>query len=94
MNTCEGLYGELKELETSVEKLDLPLIALDIAGSRIDMAFISQEDTDHKKARRDLDMAKRIYDLHGKGEGIKIIGLVNEMKTRLGLDHPQHYLLD
>lgn len=87
----DGLY----ELERKVVTVDLPLDALKIAGSRIDIAFSSQSEADLLKAKLALEQARQFYvayekeDLKGFPDSLNIM---NAMRMGLYRDYPEHFL--
>lgn len=89
------LFDGLHELEKKVVAVDLPLDALKIAGSRIDMAFSSQREADFLKAKLALEQAQQFYAAYEK-EDLEwfpdSINIINDMRMGLYRDHPEHYL--
>ena len=92
-DTMELLQNELSSLEGSVLSEFHPLAALKIAGSRIDIARSTQKEEDMRKAIEALETAKTIYRLYGEGNLAEPLSLTNEMRMRLSIDHPSHYLV-
>lgn len=92
----EPLYQGLRELEKKVlSKSPLPYVLkpLAIAGSRIDIAFSSQKETDFMLAKRDLERAKEYYKLRNRGKIAEPHNIIIGMAEDLFRDHPTHYLL-
>lgn len=66
---------------------------LAIVGSRIDIAFSSQKETDFMLAKRDLERAKEYYKLHDEDKIAEPHNIIIGMAEDLFRDYPTHYLL-
>ena len=93
----QQLVHKLVELERIYLEKGFPLIALKIAGSRVDDARLSTDERSIaelvRKADKTLRQAESVAKSYLDGRIAEGWEITHEMRMELHQDHPQHYLI-